>query len=73
MLQATDSANKNISQIVLASIDIAIPSLSEQTHIGDYFAYLDHLITLHQQKIDKYAQIKKAMMSELITGKIKLV
>lgn len=73
MLQATDSANKNISQIVLASIDIAIPSLSEQTHIGDYFAYLDHLITLHQQKINKYAQIKKAMMSELITGKIKLV
>lgn len=73
MLQATDSANKNISQLVLASMDITIPSLSEQTHIGDYFVNLDHLITLHQQKFDKYAQIKKAMMSELITGKIKLV
>lgn len=73
MLQATDSANKNISQSALANLDIAIPGLSEQTRIGDYFVLLDHLIALHQQKLDKYAQIKKAMMAEWITGKIKSV
>lgn len=73
MSKATDSANKNISQSVLADLDINIPSKEEQIKIGEYFSNLDHLITLHQQKYDKYAQIKKAMISELITGKIKLV
>lgn len=72
MAQATNSANKNISQTVLENLTFDIPSCEEQKKIGEYFKHLDHLITLHQQKYDKYTQIKKAMMSELITGKIKL-
>lgn len=54
-------------------IVVPVPPKFEQEKIGAYFTYLDTLITLHQQKLNKYAQIKKAMMSELITGKIKLV
>ncbi|MCM1540668.1 MAG: restriction endonuclease subunit S [Blautia sp.] len=73
MSQATDSANKNISQSVLSNIVIFLPCAKEQEQIGSFFCYLDQLITLHQRKLDKYAQIKKAMTSELITGKIKLV
>lgn len=45
----------------------------EQKKIGDYFTALDHLITLHQCKCDKYSNIKKGMMSDLLTGKIRLV
>ena len=33
------------------SIEIMIPSLPEQQKIGEYFANLDHLITLHQREV----------------------
>ena len=50
---------------------ILMPSVEEQEKIGEYFANLDHLITLHQRKCDKYSSIKKGMMSDLLTGKIR--
>ena len=48
--QATDSANKNISQVVLANLQINVPSSQEQKIVGSFFHYLDHLISLHQRK-----------------------
>ena len=58
MAQATNSANKNISQSVLENLDLAIPSKSEQQKIGAYFNNLDHLITLHQRKpLDKSSNL----------------
>ena len=52
---------------------ITLPSVAEQKKIGTYFENLDRLITLHQCKCDKYSDIKKGMMSDLLTGKIRLV
>ena len=52
---------------------ITLPSVAEQKKIGTYFEKLDRLITLHQCKCDKYSNIKKGMMSDLLTGKIRLV
>lgn len=63
----------NVGQETLENIKAFFPSLEEQKKIGVFLICLNHLITLHQQKYDKYLQIKKAMLSELITGKIKLV
>ena len=51
MSQATNSANKNISQSVLENLELAIPSKSEQQKIGAYFSNLDNLITLHHRKL----------------------
>ena len=48
-------------------------TMDEQQKIGEYFYNLDKLITLHQCKCDKYSNIKKGMMSDLLTGKIRLV
>lgn len=48
-------------------------SLEEQKRISAYLNALNHLITLHQCKCDKYSNIKKGMMSDLLTGKIRLV
>lgn len=50
MSQATNSANKNISQSALENLTFEIPSKDEQKQIGEYFSNLDHLITLHQHK-----------------------
>lgn len=50
MSQATNSANKNISQSVLENLTFEIPSKDEQKQIGEYFSSLDKLITLHQRE-----------------------
>ena len=58
----------------MANMDLMMPkTMSEQQQIGEYFQTIDHLITLHQCKCDKYSNIKKGMMSDLLTGKIRLV
>ena len=57
MAQATNSANKNISQTVLENLCLKIPNKSEQEKIGLYFSNLDHLITLHHRKYMKYADV----------------
>lgn len=66
--------NPKLMNNVMADILITIPtSREERNQISSYFSNLDHLITLHQCKCDKYSNIKKGMMSDLLTGKIRLV
>lgn len=57
----------------ISLLDYMIPSKEEQVKIGEYLHNISHLITLHQCKCDKYSNIKKGMMSDLLTGKIRLV
>lgn len=65
---------KGVSQKSLSGLDVVIPkNIDEQNKLADYFINLDNLITLHQCKCDKYSNIKKGMMSDLLTGKIRLV
>lgn len=65
MSQATNSANKNISQSVLENLTFKIPSKNEQKQIGEYFSDLDHLITLHQRKCDETKKLKKYMLQKM--------
>ncbi len=44
---------------------LTLPSVEEQQKISSYFKNLDHLITLHQRKIDKIKNIKKAMLDQM--------
>lgn len=70
--QATNSANKNISQTVLENLCLKIPNKSEQENIGLYFSNLDKLITLHQRKLDEMKKQKKALMQLLLTGIVRV-
>ena len=63
----------NIGYDDFMGIKMMFPSVLEQDKIAEYFRAFDHLITLHQRKCDKYSSIKKGMMSDLLTGKIRLV
>ena len=65
MAQATNSANKNISQTVLENLCLKIPKKSEQEKIGLYFSNLDHFITLHQRKCDELKEVKKFMLQNM--------
>ncbi|WP_438265539.1 restriction endonuclease subunit S [Bifidobacterium longum] len=42
-----------------------MPSTVEQQQIGDFFAKLDSLITLHQRKYDKLVIFKKSMLEKM--------
>ena len=50
----------------MANMNLLLPkSIEEQQKIGEYFSNLDHLITLHQRKLDKLKTIKKAMLEKM--------
>ena len=49
----------------LAKIDLPYPSYEEQCKISNHFANLDNLITLHQRKLEKLQNIKKAMLEKM--------
>lgn len=45
--------------------DIFFPSIFEQKQIGNFFQTIDSLITLHQHKLDKLKNLKRAYLSEM--------
>ena len=44
---------------------ILVPANVEQQRIGSFFRNLDHLITLHQRKLEKLQNLKKAYLNEM--------
>ena len=49
----------------LKNIEVSFPSIPEQEKIAAYFADLDHLITLHQRKLEKLKILKKACLEKM--------
>ncbi|MGU8048580.1 restriction endonuclease subunit S [Streptococcus suis] len=56
---------KFISLNKIRHLDITFPSLPEQEAIGTFFSTLDRHITLHQRKLEKLKNLKKALLNEL--------
>lgn len=50
---------------MISEMDIEMPSEEEQAKIIDFLDNLDHLITLHQRKLEKLQNIKKAYLNEM--------
>lgn len=48
-----------------SAIDTYVPEWAEQKAIGNYFRHLDHLITLHQRKLEKLKLIKKSFLEKM--------
>ncbi|MHB9940469.1 restriction endonuclease subunit S [Clostridium sporogenes] len=53
----------NFQQI--SKMTFMFPKLEEQIKIGDFFSKLDNLSTLHQRKLEKLQNIKKAYLNEM--------
>ena len=49
----------------IRNLVIPFPNKMEQNKIVDYFANLDHLITLHQHKCDELQKLKKFMLQNM--------
>ena len=50
---------------VMMKISLRVPELAEQKKIGSFFERLDHLITLHQRKLEKLQNLKKSYLNEM--------
>ena len=58
--------NPKLMNNVMADIEIVIPKLvKEQETISRYFDEIDHLITLHQRKLEKLKIIKKSFLEKM--------
>ena len=55
----------NISKNKVMEVEIPIPSLDEQSRVGQYFKNLDTLITLHQRKCEQTKKLKKYMLQKM--------
>ena len=56
----------NITADDFFDIDLLLPrEIAEQAKIGEFVQKLDHLITLHQRKLEKLKNIKKSMLEKM--------
>ena len=61
----TIGAQPNLSLEQVANLEICAPNEIEQKKIGIFFQKLDRLITLHQRKLEKLQNIKKACLEKM--------
>ena len=57
--------NPKLMNVEMAKIIILIPTIKEQTKIGNFFKLLDKKIALEQRKLEKLNNIKQAYLNEM--------
>ena len=62
----------NIGYDDFMGIKMMFPSTLEQDKIAEYFRALDHLITLHQRKLEHVKKMKKSMLQKMFPKKNQL-
>jgi type I restriction enzyme S subunit len=66
----------NVSHLDVIEMNFTIPSIEEQNQIVDHLdvntGEIDNLIQLEQRKIDLLKEYRQSLISEVVTGKIKV-
>ena len=65
----TGNTIKHILASDMKKFEVDIPKSEEQEVIAGYFRNLDHLITLHQRKLEKLKKVKKSMLEQMFPTK----
>jgi type I restriction enzyme S subunit len=68
----TSNTMKNISKPKLLGIRIALPSFSEQVKISQLLSSIDDKLAVSYQKLNSTQSLKKALMQDLLTGKVRV-
>jgi type I restriction enzyme S subunit len=55
----------SLSKTAINNVDVLIPDYKEQKQIGDFFQDIDHLITLHQRKLNHLQDKKKGLLQKM--------
>ena len=59
------SAQPGLAVNKLIKLENMFPKKEEQIKIENYFQSIDHLITLHQRKLEKMKSFKKSLLEKL--------
>jgi type I restriction enzyme S subunit len=62
---AAGSTVNNLNKELVGGTTVSYPALDEQIKLGDYFAKLDNLITLHQRECERLQIVKKSMLENM--------
>ena len=66
----------SLSQQVLGQVPVLIPTLKEQLqiieHLDSKTKEIDDLVQLEKKKIDLLKEYRQSLISEVVTGKIKV-
>jgi len=63
--KATGGTIKHLNQNILVDFPVDLPNKKEQARIGEFLATIDNLIALHQRKLLKLKNVKKAMLDKM--------
>jgi len=66
----TKQANLSVAQI--SGILVPIPSFDEQEKIGTAILSIEHTIEEKQRKLEQTQSLKKSLMQDLLTGKVRV-
>lgn len=69
---ATGTTAKGISQKNLALLKVVVPPIEEQKEIASILSSVDEQIESYEQEKEKYLVLKKGLMQQLLTGKIRV-
>ena len=71
-LSSTGSTRKRIGLVELRELKIVIPPLSEQKKITSIITSLDQRLNLLMKKLSQNQSLKKSLMQDLLTGKVRV-
>lgn len=64
-MAAEGTGQKVLAHSKFKNMIVDVPTIDEQIKIGELFKHLDHLITLHQRKLEKLRNLKKACLEKM--------
>ena len=70
--QSNGGEQKFVSLNVIRKLEIPVPSLEEQKKIASILSSVDNQIEEYQNKKSKLEELKKGLMQQLLTGKIRV-
>ncbi|MBN9543334.1 MAG: restriction endonuclease subunit S [Alphaproteobacteria bacterium] len=65
------AGHKRVPAEFISSYNLAIPPLHEQQQIVDILISVDNTIQKHQEKLSSLQTLKKGLMQDLLTGKVR--
>lgn len=70
---AAGSSVQNLNKEKVSNVTLYKPDIEEQQNIASILSDMDEEISGYEAKLAKYIGIKQGMMSELLTGRIRLI
>jgi len=71
--EAPESAQKNLNLDILNPFLINVPELNEQKEIETIFLSIDHNLIKKTHKLHQTQSLKKSLMQDLLTGKVRVM